>query len=78
MISISEMKRKAANLDLTNPLVVTQNGVPSMVIISYVDYVKEKDLLNTLTVLVKSMQDDDNISSKKFKEILNERKEKLC
>ena len=74
MISISEMKRLAARLDLAKPVVVSQNGLPVMVITSYKDYVKEQELLNTLTVLVKSLQ-GKTISSEAFQEKLEQRKE---
>lgn len=75
MISISEMKRLAARLDLTKPLIVGQNGLPTMVITSYNDYLKEQDLLNTLTVLVKSLQ-GSTMPSKDLQEKLEQRKEK--
>lgn len=64
--TISYVKKNAAALDLAEPILVTQNGVPAYVIESY-DAQQEREnsiaLLKLLTISEKD-RDDGNVFSK--------------
>lgn len=64
--TISYVKKNAAALDLAEPILVTQNGVPTYVIESY-DAQQEREnsiaLLKLLTISEKD-RDDGNVFSK--------------
>lgn len=64
--SISYVKKNAAALDLAEPILVTQNGVPAYVIESYEAQQERENaiaLLKLLTILEKD-KTDGNVFSK--------------
>lgn len=53
-LTASEMKANAANLDVSEPIMVTQNGNPVMVISSYADFIRDKKLMEALASSIRS------------------------
>ena len=53
-LTVSEMKATAANLDVSEPIMVTLNGKPAMVISSYADYIRDKNLMESLARSLRS------------------------
>lgn len=48
--TVSNLKKNAANFDVSEPTVITQNGKPAYVIESYEDFVKRQELLYWLKI----------------------------
>jgi hypothetical protein len=67
--TISYVKKNAASLDLEEPILVTQNGVPAYVIESY-DAQQERQnaiaLLKLLTLSEKDMADGNTLSKEQL------------
>jgi PHD/YefM family antitoxin component YafN of YafNO toxin-antitoxin module len=53
--TISQLKAGAANLNLEEPLVITQNGIPAYVIERYEDYLLRSRLEASVIRQVKAM-----------------------
>jgi len=75
--SVSYLKQNAANLDLDEPMIITQNGKPVYVVESYEQRVKRDEALALLS-LTNFAKDDIEagrvVSSEQLKANLAERK----
>lgn len=54
LIPISEFKKNASNLDLSEDIGVTQNGIPVMVVRSYDAHKQREELIASIVSGVKS------------------------
>lgn len=52
-ITVSDMKKNASNLDVSESIMVTQNGNPVLVISSYADYIRDQKMMKSLIRSVK-------------------------
>ncbi|RWX55515.1 type II toxin-antitoxin system Phd/YefM family antitoxin [Photobacterium chitinilyticum] len=78
--TVSYLKSNAAKLDLEEPMVITQNGIPSYVIESYEDRKRRDDAIALMKLLSFSHEDKKHgkvVSSASFKSMLAERKSKV-
>ena len=74
------MKKHASDLDVSEPLVITQNGVPAYVVGSYEDH-KSRDeavaLLKLLSISENSAKNEPTLSKEDIKAKLAKRREVL-
>ncbi|NQZ09979.1 MAG: type II toxin-antitoxin system Phd/YefM family antitoxin [Algicola sp.] len=77
--TISFLKKNVANLNLEQPLVITQNGTPSYVIESYEDRKRRDNAVALLKLAAFSIEDErqgNTSSSEAIKQRLTQRLEK--
>ena len=75
--TISYLKKNAANLELDEPMTITQNGSPTYIIESYEDRQRRDEAIALLKLASFSVDDSNNsrvTSSKDLKERLLERR----
>ena len=55
IMTISDLKKNISQLDVSEPITITQNGRPSYVIESYDDYIARKNKVDKIINDIKSM-----------------------
>lgn len=78
--TISYLKKNAANLELDEPMTITQNGTPAYIIESYEDRKRRDEAIALLKLASFSVDDANNArvtSSKDLKKLLAERRSSL-
>ncbi|KGJ90466.1 type II toxin-antitoxin system Phd/YefM family antitoxin [Thalassotalea sp. ND16A] len=78
--TISYLKKNAANLELDEPMTITQNGTPAYVIESYEDRMRRDEAVAMLKLASFSVDDSNNgrlISSSDLKQRLANRRANL-
>lgn len=74
--TISYVKQNVATLDLSNPICITQNGLPKMVLLSYEQYQATQEAIalgKLLGIASKDAEAGRLISGEQLLERLNER-----
>lgn len=74
------MKKHASDLDVSEPLMITQNGVPAYVVESYEDHKRRDEavaLLKLLSISENSAQNEPTLSQEDIKAKLAKRREVL-
>ncbi len=57
IVTLRYLKQNSATLDVSEPLIVTQNGQPAYVIESYDDRIRRDESIALLTLMTLSEQD---------------------
>ena len=58
--TISYLKAHAHRLDLSEPLIITQNGKPSFVVVDYDEYMKQQEAIEMMKMIELAREDVRN------------------